>query len=125
MHYPAMNTILLIEDDISLSIIETHILLQSGYHVLTASSGKEAFGLIEDWAIDLVILDINLPDMDGKTVLRRLKQIRPDIKVIITTGYEDADSYVQTIQDGVAEYLVKPVSPKRLIASVEKVLSEG
>lgn len=118
-----LNTILIVEDDSDLSLILQYALSKEGFNVFTAVNGTEALNLLEDWAIDLVVLDLNLaPDMDGKTVLRKMKQIRPRTKVIIMTGREDVESYIQTTQSGAIDYLIKPVSPKKLLCAIEKSL---
>src|SRR3989304_7007395 len=93
-------TILLVEDDIDLSLIEKTILMEEGYNVVTAATGADALGLLEVYKIDLVVLDLNLPDINGEALLGKMKKIKPKIKVIIITGQEDIDSYIHTLQLG-------------------------
>lgn len=115
-------TILLVEDDIDLSLIEKTILMEEGYNVITAATGLKALGLLDDHKIDLVVLDINLPDINGKALLEKMKRIKPNIKVIIMSGQEDIDSYKHTLQLGAIDYLIKPVSPDGLTGVLKKVL---
>jgi len=116
-------TILLVEDDIDLSLIEKTILMEEGYNVVTAATGADALGLLEVYKIDLVVLDLNLPDINGEALLGKMKKIKPKIKVIIMTGQEDIDSYIHTLQLGAIDYLIKPVSPNGLTGVLKKILT--
>lgn len=106
------HTILIVDDDRELSMVLEHTLTNKGFNVITAGNGGDALEHLRNWAIDLVVLDLMLPDMEGEVVLRKMKQLRPRAKVIIMTGHEDVESYVHTAQMGAADYLIKPVSPK-------------
>lgn len=117
------HTILIVDDNRELSFLHQEVLADKGYNVLTAATGAEALALIESRSIDLVILDLHLPDINGETLFGKVKRIKPDIKVIIMTGYEDVESYVKTSQLGAIDYLIKPVSPKGLINVLKKALS--
>jgi len=116
-------TILLVEDDIDLSLIEKTILMEEGYNVVTAATGADALGLLEVYKTDLVVLDLNLPDINGEALLGKMKKIKPKIKVIIMTGQEDIDSYIHTLQLGAIDYLIKPVSPNGLTGVLKKILT--
>lgn len=118
-------TILLIEDDAKLSLIEELILTDEGYNVVKAATGERGLEIITDQQIDLVILDLMLPDTSGQTLLAKIRRLRPEIKVIIMTGHEDVDSYIETIQRGAIDYMIKPVAPAALISVLKKVLEIG
>lgn len=115
-------TILLIEDDAKLSMIEEHILTDEGYDVIKAATGEKGMDVITAQPVDLVILDLKLPDTTGQTLLPKIKRLRPEIKVVIMTGHEDVASYVETIQRGAIDYMIKPVAPAALITVLKKVL---
>lgn len=114
------HTILVVDDNIELSHILEYALTDNGFNVITAGNGADALEYLMNWAIDLVILDLKLPDMEGEVVLRKIKQLRPRTKVIIMTGYGDVESYVHTAQTGATDYLIKPASLKELLCVIEK-----
>lgn len=116
-------TILIVDDDLELIQVEGKVLGNIGYDVVTVTTGAKALEVIVNRHIDIVILDLKLPDMDGEVVLRKMKQLRPGTKIIIMTGFGDVESYLHTLQKGVIDYLIKPVSPKGLAKVIEKSLS--
>jgi two-component system, cell cycle sensor histidine kinase and response regulator CckA len=106
------GTILLIEDEVAVVAALRKLLEPLGYHVLEATTGKEAIRLARayDGAIDLAILDVFLPDMNGNKVYPLLKEFRPDLKVLVFSGYS-LDGPAQEILDaGAHGFLQKPVS---------------
>lgn len=115
-------TILLIEDDAKLSLIEEQILTDEGYNVVKAATGEQGLEIITAQQIDLVILDLMLPDTSGQALLTKMRRLRPEVKVIIMTGHEDVDSYIETIQRGAIDYMIKPVAPAALLTVLKKVL---
>lgn len=119
------TTILIVDDDLDLTRVTEYPLAQHGFHVLTALNGATALDYLKNQAIEVVLLDLGLPDMNGRTLLRKIKQEWPSIKVIIITGHEDVESYIDTIQHGAFDYLIKPVLPRELIKVIEKVLHEA
>ncbi|MFQ6115359.1 MAG: response regulator [bacterium] len=82
-----MTTILIIEDEQNLSRLYKNTLKEEGYSVITTELGKEALKIIQTQSIDLVVLDIRLPDMDGIEVLCSILENRHDLPCIINTGY--------------------------------------
>ena len=84
-----MATILLVEDEETLSLAVSRMLRKKGYSVLEAADGVTAVDLFRanHTAIDLVLLDLTLPEMSGQQVLRELRRIQPNLKVILTTAY--------------------------------------
>lgn len=116
------HTILIVDDDKELSLILEYALTDRGFTVITADNGAEALEYLRNRAIDVVVLDLGLPDMEGKTLLRKMKREKPKVKVIIMTGYDDVESYIDTTQHGAFDYLIKPLSPKELMIVIEKAL---
>jgi DNA-binding NtrC family response regulator len=115
----------MVDDDKNLLFIQGEILAEEGYDVLTAATGSEALMSLERQHVDLVILDLNLPDIGGDALLQKIKRLHPNVKVIIMTGHEDIDSYVETMRKGATDYLIKPLPPKSLINVLKKVLHES
>jgi signal transduction histidine kinase len=119
------GTILAIEDDLSILRVYQIILEKSGYQVLAAETGLEAIRLSKHFGgpIDLVILDIVLPDMKAEQIYQRIKTFRPDVKVIICTGLSDRNRAQEMLDAGAEGYLRKPFSFATLSAKVNEVMS--
>lgn len=118
------KTILVADDEaLVLEVLEWG-LRNAGYQVLTAVNGQEAVSVFKASAnVDLVVLDMQMPIMDGYQAYFQLKQIDPNLRVIVITGYE-ADDLVNTIlADGPPHRLLrKPFRLKELVTEVEKSL---
>src|SRR5262249_59291704 len=89
-------------------------ILQRDFHVLTASNGKEAVARVTREPIDVVTLDLNMPGIGGVGVLERVKQIDPDIEVMIVTGKGTIESAVQGLRLRAFDYLAKPFDSERV-----------
>ena len=98
---------------------------RKGLEVSTALSGQEALDLLKAQSADLVILDFNLPDMNGLDVLAGIKKINPDIPVIFMTGYGSETISIKAFKLGIADYFIKPFDPKTLIKRVLEIVNES
>ena len=116
--------ILVVDDEIiNLQNIH-HVLTKEGYHVETASCGKEAVENIAHNQFDLVITDLKMPDMDGVQVMNIAKEMQPDAEVIIITGYATVNSAVEAMAEGAFYYMAKPIKLNELRALVKKALEK-
>jgi DNA-binding NtrC family response regulator len=111
-------TILIAEDD-PLQRRMLHALLSKklGYEVIQANHGQEALERVQSsniGDINAVLLDINMPVMDGFETLKAIRNFRPDLPVIMVTGSDDTDIAVKAIKDGASDFIVKPAEPARL-----------
>ncbi|HEX9896592.1 MAG TPA: response regulator [Dehalococcoidales bacterium] len=101
----------------------------AGYKVVTAETGEQALELIMTRDFSVIILDIRLPGRTGITVLREVKEKKPDIKAIIITAYPSSDLTAEAMKLGAIDYLVKPIAPddlERLVReAVRKSASEN
>ncbi|MDO9333743.1 MAG: response regulator [Dehalococcoidales bacterium] len=101
----------------------------AGYKVETAETGEQALELIMTRDFSVIILDIRLPGRTGITVLREVKEKKPDIKAIIITAYPSSDLTAEAMKLGAIDYLVKPIAPddlERLVReAVRKSASEN
>ncbi|MDT8317123.1 MAG: response regulator [bacterium] len=97
---------------------------RKGLEVSTALSGQEALSLLKAQTVDLVILDFNLPDMDGLDVLTGIKKINPDIPVIFMTGYGSETISIKAFKLGISDYFIKPFDPKALVDRVIEIIGE-
>jgi two-component system cell cycle sensor histidine kinase/response regulator CckA len=120
------GTILVIEDEEAIMDLNRQLLERMGYRVLEARTGKEAVDLAEtfDGDIDLALLDIKLPDMGGEKVYPLLIKARPDLKVIVCSGYS-IDGPVQDVLDaGAQAFVQKPFSPRPFSEKLKEVLAK-
>ena len=90
-----------------------------------ASNGMEALDQLQKHSIDLVMMDIRMPKMNGMEATKQIKSQYPDVKVIILTTFEDEEYAYQTLKDGANGFLLKSSEPERLLSSIHSVLNGG
>ena len=120
--------ILCIEDEPEMIELIRMILTREGYEVLGAEGGPEALDLLSEEHVDLILLDLMMPEMDGWEVYQRLKadERTKDIPVIIVTAKaQRIDRVLGLYVVGVDDYITKPFSPKALLASVRQILEKS
>jgi len=117
-----MVKILIIDDDDSTRDTLTTYLKELNFDTYSADCGKKGIALVKKINPDLVISDINMPDISGLEVLKAVKEIDELIQVIIITAYDDMDSTISAMQMGAYDYLEKPVDIKRLKLSIKRSL---
>jgi CheY-like chemotaxis protein len=98
------------------------ILVLAGYSIDTVETGPEALGLVQKNNYDFVFTDLKMPEMDGIEVTKAAKHLRPDIDVIVITGYASIESAVETMKYGAMDYVQKPFTEDELVAFVNKSL---
>lgn len=98
------------------------ILVYANYEIETVETGPEAIGLIQKNDYDFVFTDLKMPDMDGLEVLKAVKHFRPDIDVIMITGYATIESAVEAMKHGGLDYVQKPFTEDELVEFVNKCL---
>ena len=114
------KSILLIDDDKSLQRVLEYQLEKEGYIVLTADSGIKGLDIFQENDVGLVITDIQMPEMDGMELLKRLKSISSNTLVIIITAYGSIQSAVEAMRLGAFDYITKPFDKKELTLKVER-----
>jgi DNA-binding NtrC family response regulator len=112
---PNKMKILLVDDEERFLSTTQKLLIKAGYEVLTATSGADALGLMTQQHVDVVILDVKMPGMDGLAVLREIKKFFPLVEVIMLTGHATVESAVEGLKLGALDYLMKPTSIEDLI----------
>jgi CheY-like chemotaxis protein len=116
--------ILLVDDDPHAIEILTRMLGREGYACVSASGGAEALELLANQPVDVILLDVMMPDMDGLEVCARLRQderLRP-IPVILLTAKDDMETRSQGMALGVSEYLTKPINKRELFMRIDAQL---
>jgi CheY-like chemotaxis protein len=123
---PVKATILVVDDSVEIQRYLRVLLELDSYRVETASSGYEALqNLRHGIAPEVVLLDLQMPGMDGLETLRRLQEFRPQPKIIMCSGVDDPDKIREATSLGADAYLLKPIQHLYLSAAVERCLAEG
>ncbi|OGS27498.1 MAG: hypothetical protein A2297_09850 [Elusimicrobia bacterium RIFOXYB2_FULL_48_7] len=113
--------ILIIDDEQGLRDMLSFALGQEGYIVLTAKNGKEGTEKVTKEEVDVVISDIKMPEMDGITVLGKIKEIKPEVEVIMATGYGTMETAIESLRKGAFDYINKPFNIDELLFLINKV----
>ena len=99
--------------------------LNNEYEITIANTGSEALYNFEKYEYNLVILDLGLPDIDGLELLKKIKSMNPDVKVIVYTGYDDRDIAIKAMKTGASEFLIKNNDDiDTLLNIIDKLMSE-
>ena len=114
--------ILVADDETSHRQMIEAVLVAEGYEVTQAEDGQAAISAVEDRFYDLVIMDVRMPNVDGIQALQKIKQISPDIPVIIMTAYASVGSAVDALKSSAYDYLIKPLDIDELKILVDKAL---
>jgi two-component system cell cycle sensor histidine kinase/response regulator CckA len=115
--------ILVVDDDETVRAVTRRMLELSGFTVLLAADGAEAVALYRERpGIDLVLLDLTMPAMDGEETFRELRRLDPGVRVILTSGYSEQDAADRFAGTGLAGFIQKPYRPQDLIETVRAAL---
>jgi DNA-binding response OmpR family regulator len=122
-----MKKILVVDDDKDVLDLVRRILIRGGFEVITASDGKEGLAKVYSEAPDLMILDINMPVMDGWEVCRKIRgdPLYKHLPIIMLTVKRTKKDQLKGLDFGGDEYITKPFYPKELIARVKTVLQRA
>ncbi|RLA65080.1 MAG: sigma-54-dependent Fis family transcriptional regulator [Epsilonproteobacteria bacterium] len=117
-----MHKVLVVDDD---KVLQENIRQALEFHhfnVDVADNGKEALGKVYQEKYDLVVMDVNMPEMDGITALTEIKKHDPSITVLILTAYSNVSDAVKAVKEGAYNYLEKPISSENLVALIKRAL---
>jgi len=117
-----MHSVLVVDDDPAIRLILSDFLSQEGYRVFVAKEGSEALDLMRTHHVDLLLLDIDMPGMNGLGVLKRIKELSEDPLVIMLSALQDVKLAVQAMKLGAYDYLSKPVNFEEVKLVIEKGL---
>jgi two-component system NtrC family response regulator len=113
--------ILIVEDEETQRVLLEGLLRKEGYAATGAHDGERALQLVRERTFEIVLLDYKLPDMDGLTVLKKLKEMNPEIQVIMITAFGSIENAVTALKEGAFEYLTKPIDLDDLLFKIKKV----
>ncbi|MBS4200717.1 response regulator [Bacillus sp. FJAT-49732] len=100
--------ILIVDDQFGIRILLNEILQKEGYQVFQAANGLQALAITKKHTLDLVLLDMKIPGMDGLEILQQMKKIKPDIRVIIMTAYGELEKIEAAKKLGALAHFTKP-----------------
>jgi len=121
-----VKTILIVDDDPTQRRLMRAVCERAGYPVVQADSGEQALTVLQDdvgAAIGLIMLDLRMPGLGGMETLKRARSCRDDVPVIVLTAQGGIDTVVEAMQNGAADFFVKPASPERVIVSINNALN--
>ena len=125
IHKKAKGKVLIVDDaPDTLEIIET-LLRYEGYDVITALTGEEGVKKAEEGKPDVVLMDISLPGIDGNETLRRIRQINPNLCVVMLTAFATVDNAIQALKEGASDFLKKPFENEHLLHIVDQALKKS
>ena len=119
-----MHRILVVDDEKESVEMLSRNLSRRGYEVETANTGEEGVKRAQQSKFDIVLLDIQLPGMDGVRTLEEIKKINPETEFIMMTGFGSVNSAIDSMQKGAYDYLEKPFSNDKIAISIEKALEK-
>ena len=103
-------SILIVDDEEILQDVLTSLLTQEGYSTLSAGTGREALDLLAKEEVELVLLDLMLPDTSGLEVLKRIRATDPDQVVVVITAFSSIEGAIEAMREGAFHYIPKPLS---------------
>jgi CheY-like chemotaxis protein len=123
MPSPKPGILVVDDEEMALTLVK-QLLSTAGYHVTTAQSGFECLDLFRrrPHAYQLVLLDLTMPFMDGEETFQRLREIRPDVPVVLCTGFIQNERLDRLMSAGLTGYLRKPLAPDEIVGNVRSVL---
>ena len=117
--------ILVVDDDKQFRALLSKVLKEvGGFSVEESETAEDALQRTEREVFDLVLVDLNLPNMDGLELITRLVHLKPEILTILVTGCASIDSAVEAMKRGASDHLTKPFEPEEMLARVRRVLEE-
>jgi two-component system NtrC family response regulator len=117
-----MYSILIVDDEPNYLIVLSELLRDEGYEVFTATGGAEGFEMVRQLDLNLVITDMQMPEVDGLQLLLKIKEFNEDLPVIMITAYAEVEKAVSAMQAGAFSYLAKPFSNDELLVNIQKAV---
>ena len=115
-----MSRILIVDDEPRILLLLQNLLKANGYEVVSARDGASALDLVRQGGIDVAITDLRMSPMDGMTLFKGIKEIAPDMPVILLTAYATVETAVEAMKSGIFDYLTKPFKVDDLVACLKR-----
>ena len=117
-----MGSVLIVDDQEDLRYALAKVVKKEGYSVTTAATGKDAIEILQSTVVDLVFLDIGLPDINGIQLIPEIKETNDEVEIVILTGLNDAKTAVDALRAGALDYIVKPFDLLEFKSILNRVL---
>ncbi len=124
MMTPNPIKILVVDDEEGILDVTEGYFQRKGYEVYTACNGVEALKILKRINIGCVFTDINMPQMDGLELAEKIREIENTLPVVVMTGYPSLENSIQTLKNGVVDYLIKPVNLEQMELTLKRILRE-
>lgn len=118
------ETILIVDDEEIIRESLSFVLKKEGYSVLDAPNGRVALEIVKKEAIDLVLTDLEMPEMKGIELLEHVTQVSPETLVVIITAYGSIDTAIAALRKGAVDYVLKPVEFDELLVKIQRLLAQ-
>ncbi len=118
------NRILIIDDEESICWLLGKLFNENGFETESALTGKEALDKLSKTFFNIALLDINLPDIEGISLVESFKKIQGDIEIVLITGYASVDTAIQALNKGVYAYIKKPIKTGDLLIIVKNIITK-
>jgi len=115
-----VNEIMVVDDQPGIRMLLREVFKQTDYQIVTAANGEQALELLKKEDLQLVLLDMKIPRMNGLEILHKIKDLKPEVKVIIMTAYGEITMVQEALRSGAVAHFTKPFDLHELIATVEK-----
>ena len=120
----AKEKILFVDDEESILNVASEFFRRQGYQTLTANSAEEALHILNNESVDCCFTDINMPEMNGLDLAEKIRKTDNTLPVIVMTGFPSLENAIQTIKNGVVDFLIKPVNLKQMEFSVRRAMEQ-
>jgi two-component system response regulator (stage 0 sporulation protein F) len=117
--------LLIVDDQNGIRMLLSEVFSSEGYQTFQAYNGNSAIEIVKQDVADLVLLDMKIPGMDGVEILKRIKKINPDIKVIMMTAYGELDMLREAVESGALMHFTKPFDIDALLYAVNLELDRN
>ena len=117
-----MSKVMIVDDTEFLRLRITRMLTEDGFNTVEAEDGQIAVNVYKNEHPDLVLMDLSMPNMDGLTALRKIKEHDPQALVIMLTALGQESTVLEAIQSGAKDYIVKPFQKERVLSAINKLL---